>query len=117
LIGCNNGNVPDNQFLIPWDITESGTESNAVIPVSSGTASKLVVAVSDPLDAGESLTILIRRNATDTALTCTINAGGSSCSDLVNSVAFSDGDLLSIRYDEIGAVNEMVSYTFLYQAP
>ncbi len=117
LIGCNNGNVADNMFLIPWDITENATESNADVPVSSGTASKLVVAVSDPLEAGESITIVIRRNGANTALTCTINALASTCSDLVNSEVFNDGDLLSIRYDEVGGPTEVVKYSFLYQAP
>jgi hypothetical protein len=104
-------------YLIPWDITETGSESAANIPVSSGTASKLVVALSDPLEGGESVTIVLRRNGADTALTCTIGSGQSSCSDLVNSEAFNDGDLLSVRYDETGGPSEGVKYTFLYQAP
>jgi hypothetical protein len=109
--------VVDNRFIVPWDITEYAAESSAQVPVSSGTASKLVVAVSDPLEAGESVTIVIRRNAANTAITCTIPAGSSSCSDLVNSQAFNDGDLLSIRYDEVNGPSEIVSYTLLYQAP
>jgi hypothetical protein len=107
-----NGN-----FLMPWDITQSGTESSQDIPVSSGTASKLVMRVGGVLGAGTTATLTVRRNGVNTALTCTIPSGSDTCSNLVNSEAFADGDLLSILYNETGGPNTRVKYTILYQAP
>lgn|GEM_PF-4782773 len=59
----------------------------------------------------------MRKNGASTALTCTIAALGSSCTDLVNSVTFADGDLMSILYSESGNPNVRVKYSILYQAP
>jgi hypothetical protein len=107
-----NGN-----FLMPWDITQSGTEANQNVPVSSGTASKLVMAVSANLGATETATLTIRRNGVNTALTCTIPSGSSTCSNLVSSEAFANGDLLSILYNEVNGPNVRVKYSILYRAP
>ena len=41
----------------------------------------------------------------------------SSCTNLVNSVSFADGDRLSFRYNETGNTNTRTSFTVLYQAP
>jgi len=107
-----NGN-----FLMPWDLTQSGTEDNQNVPVSSGTASKLVFRLGGALSAGETATLTIRRNGVNTALTCTIASGSATCSNLVDSQVFADGDLLSILYNETGGPNTRVKYSILYQAP
>jgi len=67
--------------------------------------------------AGESVTVTLRKNAVDTALICTVGVGSSSCTNLVNSVSFADGDRLSFRYNETGNTNTRTSFTVLYQAP
>ena len=100
---------------MPWD-TQSGTEGNVNVPVSSGTASKLVLTVSSAL-SGATATLTVRRNDVDTSLTCTISDGQSSCMDLVNTVTFADGDLLSLSYAETGNPNVRIKYSILYQAP
>jgi hypothetical protein len=102
---------------MPWDITQSGTEGNVNVPVSSGVASKLFLNVATNLAAGTTATLTLRKNGVNTALTCTIPVGSSSCSDLVNSVAFVNGDLLSIQYAETGNPDRRIKYTILYQAP
>jgi hypothetical protein len=116
LIGGNHSNQSTGVFLMPWDITQSGTEGNVNVPVSSGTASKLVFNVSSAL-SGATATITVRKNGANTTLTCTIPDGGSSCTDLVNTVAFADGDLLSLSYTETNNPNVRIKYSILYQAP
>ena len=101
---------------MPWDITQSGTESSVDVPVSSGTARKLVFHVSANL-SGATATLTLRKNGTDTSLTCQIPDGSSSCTNLGSSVTFADGDLLSLRYDETGNPNVRIKYSILYQAP
>jgi hypothetical protein len=114
-MGSSLGNIGDNQYLVPWGHNEETTESETSVPVPAGTARKLIVAVSDPLDGAESLTVVVRRNSVNTAIGCTISAPQTSCSDLVDSQAFVDGDLLSIRYDESGGVGEDVKFTLVYR--
>ena len=113
-MGSSLGNIADNRFLVPWGHNEEAVEFDASVPVPAGTASKLLVAVSDPLDGVESLTIVVRRNGVNTALGCTISAPQSSCSNVVDSETFADGELLSIRYDESAGVGESVKFTLLY---
>jgi len=103
-------------FLMPWDITQSGTEGNANVPVSSGVASKLVFAVSVAV-GGATATLTVRKNGADTLLGCTIPDGASSCTDLSDTVTFVDGDLLSLEYEESGNPNVRAKYSILYQAP
>jgi hypothetical protein len=116
-MGGNHSNQGSGVFLMPWDITQSGTEGNVNVPVSSGTASKLILVVSPALGVGQTATLTLRQNGADTALTCTIAASASSCTDLVDSVAFADGDLLSLRYNETGNPNARIKYSILYEAP
>jgi hypothetical protein len=113
-MGSSLGNIADNQFLVPWGHNEMAVEADASVPAPAGTAHKLLVATSDALEAGESVTIVVRRNGANTAITCTINAGQTACSDLVHSQAFVDGDQLTLRYDETGSLNESVKFTLLY---
>jgi hypothetical protein len=112
------------QFLMPWDITQSGTESSQDIPVAAGNARKLLFQVGTPLVAGQTATLTIRKNGVSTALGCTITgaAGGvSSCTDTTDVIPFADGDMLSILYEETptsGATqpNTRVKYMLLYAA-
>ena len=101
---------------MPWDITQSGTEATVNVPVSSGSASKLVFHVSSAL-SGATATLTVRKNGVDTALTCQIPDGSSSCTNLGSSVTFADGDLLSLRYDETNNPNVRIKYSILYEAP
>jgi hypothetical protein len=116
LIGGNHANQASGLFLMPWDVTQSATEGNVNVPVSSGTASKLVLTVSANL-SGATATLTLRKNGANTALTCTIPSGQSTCTNLVDSIPFADGDLLSLRYDETGAPNVRIKYSILYRAP
>jgi hypothetical protein len=87
------------------------------VPVSSGTADKLVFRISANLAVGTSATLTLRKNHANTALTCTIGAGQSTCTDLAHQIAFGDGDTLSIRYNETGTPNVRVTYSLQYRTP
>ena len=111
------GNHPDmasNMFLMPWDITQNATEANEDIPVSAGTASKLVFRVLTAMSASQTATMTLRKNGADTLITCTIPNGGSSCTDFTHTATFVDGDGLSIKYVEVGSPNTRVKYSFQY---
>ena len=116
-MGGNYSNQNSGSFLMPWDVTSSGTEGNVDVPVSSGTASKMILRLPAALGATETATLTLRKNGADTLLTCTIPGSGTSCSDTTDTVTFADGDLLSIRYNETNAPNARVKYSILYQAP
>jgi hypothetical protein len=116
LLGGNYSNTSDGNFLSPFN-PSAGSEENTSLPVSSGSARKLFVNVGTPLDAGASVTLTLRQNGADTALTCTVGEGESTCSNVVDEVAFADGDLLSVRYNEAGNPNSRPRFTILYQAP
>lgn len=68
LLGGNYSNPSNETFLPPGELTV-GPEQNTNLPVSSGTASKLIVLLDGALGVGESATITLRKNAADTALT------------------------------------------------
>lgn len=107
----------NNDYLLPWGATTSGAEDNAIVPLPSGTARKLVVNLTAAPGAGGSATITIRKNRANTSLTCTVSGTDTTCSDTVNSVTFSDGDLLSILYTEISAAPARVRLAFEYDSP
>jgi hypothetical protein len=114
LVAGNHPNVSDGQFLMPWDITQSSTESSEDIPVAAGTASRLILRIGTALSGSQTATLTLRKNGADTAVTCTVPNNGTSCTDYVNSVSFADGDILSIKYNETGSPNSRVKYSFLY---
>jgi len=116
LVAGNHPNVANGQFLMPWDITQSATESSEDVPVAAGTASKLIFRIGTALTSSQTATITLRKNGGDTALTCTIPNSGSSCTDYTNTVTYADGDSLSIEYNETGSTSPggRVKYSFLY---
>ncbi len=116
-IGGNYPDTTNNRFLMPWGVTVHGTESFVNVPLPSGTASKLVVSLVATLEVGQSATITIRKNGVNTALTCTVSGTAAACTNTVNSVTFSDGDLLSIHYSEVGAPISRIRLAFQYNSP
>lgn len=77
------------------DFAEIQPESRILqtMPVM-GTVSGLRVRVSVPMTQG-SWTFVLRKNQTDTLITCVIVV--QECADLVNSATFSDGDHISLE--------------------
>ncbi len=116
-IGGNYPNTGTNNFLMPWGVTTSGTESNVNVPLPSGSARKLVVNLTAAPGTGGSVTVVIRKNGSNTALTCTVSGTATTCSDMVDSVTFSDGDLLSILYTETNAAAARIRFSIEYRSP
>lgn len=79
--------------------TTSGTEVTTVIPYSS-TYKNMYVRTSSAQPASGALTITLRKNTADTSITITIAAGSAAgtFSDTANSVSYSAGDLISLKY-------------------
>lgn len=80
------------------------TETVAQAPAPrAGTASNLRVRLNNALPASETLDITFRVGAANTALTCTITATGTSCSDTTNTATVAAGDLINMRTSCSGA--------------
>lgn len=117
-IGGNYPNTATNNFLIPWNASTNATEANSNVPMPSGKASKLVVNLTVAPGTGQSATLTLRKNLANTALTCTVSGTSTTCTDTVDSVTFSDGDLLSILYTETGAAAaSRIRFAFEYNSP
>lgn len=117
IVGGNYANQGNNRFLVPWDTTSLGSEANASVPVPSGTALRLVVDLTAAPGTGDSATIMIRKNGVDTSLACTVSGTATTCEDMDGDVAFSTGDLLSIRYTEVGSVPARIRLGFEFRSP
>jgi hypothetical protein len=77
--------------------TWGSVEANRINLISSnGTIKNLLFQITTAPGGGKTRTITLNKNTTPTALTCTITDPATSCSDLVNSVSVSAGDLLSV---------------------
>jgi hypothetical protein len=81
------------------DSSESIVEQS--VP-AAGSISRLFVKLTSGPGAGASYTFFVRKSGADTALACTISGTAATCSDLVNSVSFAAGDLLSVRVQPTG---------------
>lgn len=82
-----------------------GATDDAVGGLSSAADSvgrDLAVSVGSPLGGGQSWTITLRVNGSDTALTCTIPAGSSGCDSGTATVAIPAKSLLSFKVDPSG---------------
>lgn len=87
-------------YLAPFTVAPSSSESShqLVMPIS-GDISKLYVKLSGAPDNGggtQSYVLTVRKNSTDTALTCTISEAQTTCEDKLNSFSVTEGDLISI---------------------
>jgi hypothetical protein len=114
LIGGAYGNAGNGDFLQPWSNVSgaSAQEAQNSVTVPAGTASLLVVTLTST--PGTTVSVTIRRNAVDTLLTCTIAAAAQTCKNAVDSVAFNDNDLLSVRWNETASSNVSPKVAFKY---
>ena len=116
MIGGNYNSSGTTKFLIPWG-GDTTNEVEASIAVPSGTARKLVVSLSVAPGAGRSVTITVRKNEVNTALSCTVAEANLTCIDMNNSVTFGDGDRLSILYTDVGVTLGRIRLGFEYRTP
>ena len=101
---CANGITLTNgvtNYVAPFfGNSSNATESNRQISVKvATTCSRLYIRTSSAQPGTGSLVVTVRKNGADTAITLTITAGGAAgtFTDLVNTVSFAAGDLLSIK--------------------
>jgi hypothetical protein len=90
-----NGLGPNNFMGMFMDVTVIPEASIQMNVPAAGTVENFYVRAQGSIGAG-SITFTVRKNGTDTVVTCTIASNQSSCSDTTNSVAFAAGDLISI---------------------
>jgi hypothetical protein len=77
----------------------NATENKVQIAMPACTVKKLRASTDTTPAAGQTVTLTLRKNGVDQSLTCQItNGGGRSASDLSNTVTFTAGDLLSIKF-------------------
>jgi hypothetical protein len=74
-----------NESIVQHEMTVGGTLSQLRIRLEANNA-----------PASSSHTFVVRRNGVDTAVTCQIGSGSSSCSNSTSTAAFAAGDLISI---------------------
>lgn len=84
------------QYYGPW---ESATETDVSIPIPcAGTIKRLYVIATAAPGAGETFIYVVRKNAADTSLTCTVSgASATTAQDLGNSVTVAAMDLISVK--------------------
>jgi hypothetical protein len=80
------------------------TDAQQAMPVG-GTLSKLYIRLDAAPGTNGAWRFVVRKNGVDQALTCDIPNPATTCSDTTNSVAFSEGDLISLRVLSIGSTN------------
>ena len=114
-IGGNYGNMGTNRFLVPWG-SDVGIEGSADFAVPSGTASKLVVHLTTPPGGSGWVTVTVRKNGVN-VLSCTLTGAESMCVNITGSIAFADGDLLSVLYTESNAAGSRVRFSLQYNTP
>jgi hypothetical protein len=84
--------------------TAATSVSQVQVPVAvAGTVSNMRFNLSTAIAASSSVTYTLNLNGTDTALTCTIAASTSTCSDLTHSFAIVPGDLLALKISFTGS--------------
>lgn len=76
--------------------TATTNEGNVSLPISAGVIKNLRCRASAAPPGVQTVILTVRKNGVDTGLTVTLNNANQYAFDLVNTVSFSAGDLLSI---------------------
>jgi hypothetical protein len=94
-----------DSFFVPTGVSVAGAEGSASIlsPGVPSTAGNLSVRLDVAPGAGSSRVITLWVNGADSALTCTIPAAGTTCSNSSASVAVPVGTRLSLQNHVVGA--------------
>lgn len=88
------------RFFNPLGGGGSASEVNVqstLIPIN-GQITKLYAAVDTAPGASKSIVVTVRKNFSDTAMTCTISDSNTSCSDTTNSFTVVPGDDITMKY-------------------
>ena len=85
--------------FVPLFFSNVNATENVVDQVMAiaGTLANFYVRLDGSPGGATSYTLTVRKNGTDTTLTCVISGSAIACSDTTNSVSFSAGDLISVK--------------------
>ena len=98
---------PNGQFLIPYSSSATATEGAAwIIAPFNGSVSNLFLELSGNPGAGNSNTVTIRINASNSTVTCTASNNTSTCSDTTHTATFTQGQHISIQWSIGGGSNK-----------
>jgi hypothetical protein len=114
----------DTCFYALWNATDADTtQSDVAVEIVAGTLTNLRVSVRlDPGDDGvDAYQFMVFKNGVgEAAQQCTITAPARSCTDTTGSVVFDNGDDISLRALELGALtaNDVgVAWSAQYSLP
>lgn len=95
----------------------SGTETNVdVDSPAAATMKNLYVQLAGATGMGNSLTLTMRQNGVDTAVTCVVaGAAATTCNDTTHSFNISQGDLLTLKAVTSGVIVGSINLTFTFQ--
>lgn len=99
-------------FLRPFGstFTADTTEVKFRVPFACTISKLYVQALTGP--TGNGITLTVRKNGVDTALTCVLAVAGTQAADTTHSVTFAAGDTLSVSC--VGGVGISVAATQVY---
>jgi hypothetical protein len=121
--GGSGGNVDDKKFMPIFDAKSCGEsdENKCWTPMPVGGVLKtLYVSLENTPANGKGWRFILRKNGADTLFFCDIAAGDFSCQNLVGSVAYGAGDLMSVRVITTPGLGKpdgsVARYTALYDS-
>jgi hypothetical protein len=91
--GCAGNSEADAQLAMP----------------ATGALQELHATLSAAPGAGNSVTFTVRKNGTNTPVSCTISGAATACADAVNAVGFGTGDLISVQMTETGVPVNLIT--------
>ena len=97
--GADKGVLPasSTHYLVaPGQAATGTTEAVLLVAPRAGTARQLYCYLGTAPGGADNIVITARKNSADQALTCTIAAAATNCSDATNSFAVAAGDRLSV---------------------
>lgn len=89
--------VEPSTIYLGSDAAHSSEGDAQLTLTASGTIDRLDVAAGNPPIGTETFTYTMRKNGSDTALTCTITGNDTTASDLTHSVSVSNGDKVDVK--------------------
>lgn len=104
LYAVNNGTATEGSVSVP--LAKAGSFTGLYAVLSTG-----------PVGA-ETVTVTLRVNGSDTAVTCQIKGAATSCSDLAHTAAITAGQLFSVKYVwSAGAAASFPRGSLLFSSP
>jgi len=101
LFGVTLGAGDDYLAVYTQDSSSVEAEEELLLPVA-GTVRSLYVELTTAPNTGNSRTYTLRKNQTNTSLTCTVSGTGTTCNDTSNTVSVAVGDVINILYTVSG---------------